>query len=836
MPNYKTKNYRFNRTRGLLSCAALLFPGISGAFSLGPLEVESYLGQQLSAKVVVYPSQMENLDDLSVDLESRDSEVYYGLESSSLPVMSQIKYSLEKQGDHSVVHFRSISIVDEPLISFSVNFSLGAQTIGRDFTVALDPQVFSKYSSTVSDNYDSAGDYGGDRSASDSYNSGTNLKKNRYDNTTSRNLSDPAFEHWSLDYDSDSLSDSDDWSELTEDLDAAVLSIDTGQLDSDHTDASQPAYVVQAGDTVKSIASRYAYPSTRAEDMANAILRMNNSLRSNVEGNLVPGQIVILPNPDQLNMISPDSSEELLSKEDVTFAKKKYYSHKHRPSYGEEKKVLRKKKVGKNHFLPVQRVGPEQKNIVRVESAVLSSTGLGGSDEDRISEQHKKSYNPEVLYSQVNTLKKEIEQLKQKIKDDENATAAIVEHTPSSVNNKSKMIDSAPVYKSISPPDPIIPEVRSHHAADDSKPISTKMVMPPVSVSAEPGNYDGDKSAIDLLLSLSTSPKAITVAVAVCVFFLIAYILVRRRRRVEENLLSNKRDINVKDVHGKGSSAEQKEYVRRNKYGNHEESTAWSGSRDWSVSDPLAAGGSMDESVMKHRVVDDPISEADVYVQYGRLDEAAKILEDEYQKEHDVEVSLRLAEIYHVMKRFGDITNLASGVLSAHGATSSDWSNFAGGMDKLNLGDYLPQGTASKAASAQTGSSFFSPGSLKKRKVDDSGAASNNDRKLNAPDRRREEPGKPEPDHNLKAPDRGSNVVSDNENSSDSKQGRIATSAKSGIDFVSTDKDKTSHAKTQPTESPNKKSEPEPEEGDFEDGLLNFDLDLSELNEDEDED
>ncbi|WP_141663777.1 LysM peptidoglycan-binding domain-containing protein, partial [Candidatus Ichthyocystis sparus] len=337
----------------------------------------------------------------------------------------------------------------------------------------------------------------------------------------SRNFPEPDFEHWSLDYDSDSISDSDDWSELTEDLDAAVLSIDTAQVDSDHADVNQPAYVVQSGDTIKSIASRYTYPSARAEDMANAILRMNSSLRSNVEGNLVPGQIVILPNPDQLNVISSDNSE-LLSKEEGVFAKKKFYVHKQKPFYGEEKKVLRKKNIGKNHLLNNHHV--TKKNVVRVESAVLSSTGLGSSEEDIISEHHKKSYDPGAVSAQVNALREEIEKLKQKIKEEKTTVADVGNGSGSSViskSHKSEAVNLVPVPKTIVPvPNTSVPEL-----AQDVKisgktnigPGHNNLLPPPGLVIPEQGSYDGDKSVVDLLMTLISSPAAITIAVVVCV-------------------------------------------------------------------------------------------------------------------------------------------------------------------------------------------------------------------------------------------------------------------------------------------------------------------------------
>ncbi|WP_092402700.1 LysM peptidoglycan-binding domain-containing protein [Candidatus Ichthyocystis sparus] len=720
-------------TRSLLSFAIFLLPGLSSAFSLGPLDVESYLGQPLSARVAVYPSAMENIDDIKVDLGddsglergNGESRIDSYVSKSSIPNMSQVTYSLEKQDGYYFVHFSSTSVIDEPLFSFSVSFSLGPQTIGREFLVSLDPQGFS--SPILTDKGVGSSIY--DDSNASKYLHHANVTTEHYDSDKHENhvntnhsmkiIADDAhedhpvehgsagrnfdardsspssgyiFESWNLDYDIDSFADSDNWSELTQDLDAAVLSIDVDKLDKYTDSSSQPAYVVQQGDTIDSIASRYVYPSTTTEDMRDAINRINGSLRTDVEGYLVPGQVVVLPNVSQLNLAAEDVTSSSPNAEE-RFTKKKYTPQKQKPSYGggkhhHLKKYGNSKKVSNSSNLDGKSAHHSRKDVVRVEPAVLSSSGLDDVEEDRIANNNKASYGASRSsnYAKIQMLQKEVVRLTRELKEYSSKLANIA--NSSSSNKVISSLDSKSKNKRF-PTDltasaaSVESKVAGSPALSSALNPSGKGAVAPTTPSVPVANIvatSNDDSLGAMLSNLFTLDQLPMIIAVVCVALIASYLLFGRRSG------------NSGKVSPKSGKAPLDSDTNRWARAYDSEKRGDNKGSDKSLHNSEHTGSGLDGG--SHAVsssVVNPIDEADVYIQYGRIGEAADILKAELEKSFNLDVSLKLAETYGLMGRHKDIEDLSNKILSMHDSESPVWSKFVNGIDKLGLGNYLPQ-------------------------------------------------------------------------------------------------------------------------------------------------
>jgi pilus assembly protein FimV len=108
------------------------------AAGLGRLSVQSALGQPLRAEVEVTSVAREEAPTLAVKLASQSAFRQAGLDFN--PALSQLRFTLEKRGETNfVVRVSSLNPINEPYLDLLLELTWGTGRVLREYTVLLDP-------------------------------------------------------------------------------------------------------------------------------------------------------------------------------------------------------------------------------------------------------------------------------------------------------------------------------------------------------------------------------------------------------------------------------------------------------------------------------------------------------------------------------------------------------------------------------------------------------------------------------------------------------------------------------------------------------------------------
>jgi pilus assembly protein FimV len=120
----------------------LLLPSASMALGLGEIHLKSALNAPLDAEIDVVGASAEELSGLKATLASRDAFVRYGLDYPAY--LSGVTLEPQKTADgRTVIHMRSADAVNEPIATMLVEVNWARGHLVREYTVLLDPPVFS---------------------------------------------------------------------------------------------------------------------------------------------------------------------------------------------------------------------------------------------------------------------------------------------------------------------------------------------------------------------------------------------------------------------------------------------------------------------------------------------------------------------------------------------------------------------------------------------------------------------------------------------------------------------------------------------------------------------
>jgi pilus assembly protein FimV len=123
----------------------------SGAYAagLGRLNVQSALGQPLRAEVDVPSVSQDEAPTLQVRLAPQSAFRQANLEFN--PALTQLRFDLEPRGDGSyVVHVTSAQPVNEPFLDLLLELSWSTGRVLREYTVLLDPPALKQAPEIVS--------------------------------------------------------------------------------------------------------------------------------------------------------------------------------------------------------------------------------------------------------------------------------------------------------------------------------------------------------------------------------------------------------------------------------------------------------------------------------------------------------------------------------------------------------------------------------------------------------------------------------------------------------------------------------------------------------------
>jgi pilus assembly protein FimV len=122
--------------------ACLLSPSLSWALGLGEIHLNSALNEPMNAEIDLISAGPDELTGLSASLAAKDAFTRYGIDRP--PFLSTLTFTVGKSKDgRDVLLVRSREAIPEPFVTFLVDVNWARGRLMREYTVLLDPPVYT---------------------------------------------------------------------------------------------------------------------------------------------------------------------------------------------------------------------------------------------------------------------------------------------------------------------------------------------------------------------------------------------------------------------------------------------------------------------------------------------------------------------------------------------------------------------------------------------------------------------------------------------------------------------------------------------------------------------
>jgi pilus assembly protein FimV len=126
----------------LVLMACLLSPSLSWALGLGEIHLNSSLNEPMNAEIDLIAAGPEELSALRANLAPKDAFTRYGIDKP--PFLSTLTFKVGKSKDgRDVLLVRSTDSIPEPFVTFLVEVNWARGRLMREYTVLLDPPVYT---------------------------------------------------------------------------------------------------------------------------------------------------------------------------------------------------------------------------------------------------------------------------------------------------------------------------------------------------------------------------------------------------------------------------------------------------------------------------------------------------------------------------------------------------------------------------------------------------------------------------------------------------------------------------------------------------------------------
>src|SRR6201747_507721 len=126
----------------LVLMACLLSPSLSWALGLGEIHLNSSLNEPMNAEIDLIAASPDELTALRASLAGRDAFTRYGIDRPPFLSTLTFKVGKGKDGRESLL-VRSTDAIPEPFVTFLVEVNWARGRLMREYTVLLDPLVYS---------------------------------------------------------------------------------------------------------------------------------------------------------------------------------------------------------------------------------------------------------------------------------------------------------------------------------------------------------------------------------------------------------------------------------------------------------------------------------------------------------------------------------------------------------------------------------------------------------------------------------------------------------------------------------------------------------------------
>src|SRR3984957_5286049 len=122
--------------------ACLLSPSLSWALGLGEIHLNSSLNEPMNAEIDLVAATPDELTALRASLANRDAFTRYGIDRP--PFLSTLTFKVGKGKDgRDALLVRSSDAIPEPFVTFLVEVNWARGRLMREYTVLLDPPVYT---------------------------------------------------------------------------------------------------------------------------------------------------------------------------------------------------------------------------------------------------------------------------------------------------------------------------------------------------------------------------------------------------------------------------------------------------------------------------------------------------------------------------------------------------------------------------------------------------------------------------------------------------------------------------------------------------------------------
>ena len=129
----------------LLACLmspSFLWPSMSWALGLGEIHLNSALNEPMRAEIDLIASSPDELSALHAELASREAFTRYGIDRPPFLATLTFKVGKGKDGRDALL-VRSTDAIPEPFVTFLVEVNWSRGRLMREYTVLLDPPVYT---------------------------------------------------------------------------------------------------------------------------------------------------------------------------------------------------------------------------------------------------------------------------------------------------------------------------------------------------------------------------------------------------------------------------------------------------------------------------------------------------------------------------------------------------------------------------------------------------------------------------------------------------------------------------------------------------------------------
>src|SRR3984957_11704050 len=129
----------------LLACLlspTFLWPSTTWALGLGEIHLNSALNEPMNAEIDLIPAGPDELTALRATLAGRDAFTRYGIDRPPFLSTLTFKVGKGKEGRDAPL-VRSTDAIPEPFVTFLVEVNWARGRLMREYTVLLDPPVYT---------------------------------------------------------------------------------------------------------------------------------------------------------------------------------------------------------------------------------------------------------------------------------------------------------------------------------------------------------------------------------------------------------------------------------------------------------------------------------------------------------------------------------------------------------------------------------------------------------------------------------------------------------------------------------------------------------------------